>query len=415
VFKRKTVPQVKPRGENKHIDYPLLIVILALTGLGALMVYSGSAIVAVKQGYEPYYYFLRQITWIGIGLVAGFIMFKIDYHLIAKFALPGLITAIALLVAVLLINHGSDIKRWINLGPFPLQPSELAKITFLLYLSTWLSKQREKREVNKKEIISHIKHELLPFILLLGTVCGLIVVEPDLDTTVMLGMTSFIIYLLSGSDVIHVIGAVATAIISSIIAIVTTLSAQYRVQRFQTYLDFWKNNTITDPYNKGYQFLQILIAIASGGLFGVGFGNSTQKYNYLGDTAFSDTIYAIFAEEFGLIGGILLILAFVFIFIRGYKIAVSAKDKLGFLIAISMSTWIIVQAFFHIGSNVGLFPLNGNTLPFMSYGGSSTVVNLMAMGLLLNVARFADPDKKIRIEEDIDRKPAITKRNRRLR
>lgn len=415
MFKRNTEPQNRTRGEKIHIDYPLLIAVLGLTLFGALMIYSGSAIVSVRQGNEPYFYFLKQCAWIAIGLIAGFIAFRIDYHTIAKFSFPALIFSIFLLILVLIVDHDQEIKRWINLGPFPLQPSEVAKVSFLLYLSTWLSKHREKREVNKKEIVHHIKFELLPFILLLGTVCGLILIEPDLDTTVMLGLTSFIVYYLSGSDRIHVIGAWATAAISGVLTFIMMISASYRMERLQNFLSFWKNNRIADPYKSGYQFRQILVAVASGGWLGVGFGQSRQKYHYLGETAFSDTIFAIFAEEFGLIGGIILVSVFVFIFLRGFKIAVAAKDKLGFLLAISITTWLTLQAFLHIGSNVALLPINGNTLPFMSYGGSSTVINMVAIGLLMNVAKFANFDKGARVKEEIDRKPAISRPHRRLK
>lgn len=409
MFNRKQNVKTRANSQKNYLDYPLLITVVILVIIGVLMVYSGSAIVAVRQDIEPYYYFLRQITWVVVGVFAGYLMYRIDYHTIAKFAAPALIVSIFLLIAVLVVNQGQDIKRWIDLGPFPLQPSELAKLSFLLYLSTWLSKHREKREVNSKEIAHHIKFELVPFILVLGFVSALIVVQPDLDTMFMLGVTSFIVYFLSGSDIIHTIGTIATAIISGIVVFITTVSASYRMERLQTFVDFWKNNAISDPYGAGYQFRQVLIAVASGGFFGVGFGASKQKYHYLGDTAFSDTIFAIYAEEFGLFGGLVLVGLFIIFFLRGYKIAIAAKDKLGFLIAISIVTWLTLQAFLHIGSNVALLPINGNTLPFISYGGSSMIVNLMAVGLLLNVAKSANFNKTAVVKAEIGKKPAISR------
>ena len=233
----------------------------------------------------------------------------------------------------------------------------------------------------------HFKHELVPFLLVLTIVCVSIVIQPDMDTTIMLGMTSFIVYIISGTDFLHLVGSISTAVILLIITTVTTLSANYRIDRFTNWFNFWITGTVPDRYGSGYQLMQILVAVASGGLFGVGFGESRQKFYYLGNTAFSDTIFAIIAEEFGLMGCLAIVSLFVYILLRGFKIAREAPDKLGSLLAISMVIWMVLQAFLHIGANVALIPINGNTLPFLSYGGSSTVVNLIAMGLVLNVSR----------------------------
>jgi len=384
----KTLRQPAPvRMVHGKTDWTFALVVVLLSVFGAIMIYSGSAIVAVRQGNSPYFYFLRQLFFIFLGLIAAYFMYRIDYHIIAKFALPAVVVSIILLLVVLLVDRDQAIKRWINIGPFDLQPSELVKLSLLVYLSSWLSKQRDKRELTKAAFWHHVKYELMPFILLLAFVCGLILIEPDMDTTIMLGATAFIVYFLSGNDVIHLIGSFATGLVSGIIVFFTMFAAKYRLARLDIFFEFWRTNKIPDPYNTGYQFQQILVAVASGGFFGLGFGQSRQKYHYLGDTAFSDTIFAIFAEEFGLFGCIILISVFLYIFFKGYKFAVNAQDKLGFLLAVSITTWIFLQAALHIGANVALIPINGNTLPFLSYGGSSTVVNLAAMGLLLNVGR----------------------------
>lgn len=399
MFNRNKKPQVKARTSNNHIDYSLLILVIVFSICGALMIYSGSVIVAVKQGFPGYYYFLRELLWIAIGLLAGFIMFRVDYHTIAKFSFPALLVSLGLMLLVLFVDRDQAIKRWIPLGFFDLQPSELLKLTFIIYLASWLAKFREKRDVVKKEIWHHIKFELVPFLLLLALVCGLILIQPDLDTTIMLGTTSFIIYLLAGTDVIHQVGAYATAGVSSLLVFIMMFTAKYRMTRVQTWWDFWKNNSISDPFGSGYQFRQILVAVASGGWLGVGFAQSKQKYLYLGDTAFSDTIFAIIAEEFGLLGGVIVVSMFIYLFLKGLQIARRAPDKLGFLLASGISIWITLQAFLHIAANVALIPINGNTLPFFSYGGSSTIINLMAIGLLLNVARFGGKGKKLKPEE----------------
>lgn len=389
------------KGESRF-NIQLLIVIVGLSLFGAVMIYSSSIVVAVKQDLPPEHYFLRQLMWILIGLVFLFIAYKIDYHIIAKLSLPGLIISIVLLVVVLIVNRDNDIKRWIDLTYFDLQPSEIAKITLLVYLSSFLAKQKEIKTITQKAIVKHIKTDILPFLGILGLVCGLIVIEPDMDTTIMLGVTGFILYFISGNDTLHTIGSVATGAFSALLVGIMTLTADYRMTRFKTFFDFWKTGDITDPFNTGFQFRQILIAVASGGMFGVGFGESRQKYHYLGDTAFSDTIFAIFAEEFGLIGCIVLVGIFIYIFLLGYKIAMKAPDKLGFLIAIAITTWITLQAVLHIGANVALIPINGNTLPFMSYGGSSIVINLAAIGILLNISRGLKPREE---KASIKRKP----------
>lgn len=380
-----------PDGHKSGLNYQLFFVILALSIFGALMIYSGSIVVAVKQNFAPEHYFINQLAWIAAGLVFLFIAYKVDYHIWAKLSLPGLIISIILLVVVLIVNRDNDIKRWIDLTYFNLQPSEIAKITLLVYMSSFLAKKKEVKNITQKAVIKHIKSDILPFLGILGVVCGLIIIEPDMDTTIMLGVTCFILYFISGSDVLHTIGSISTGLFSALLVGIMTLSADYRMTRFKTFFDFWKTGNISDPFNTGFQFRQILIAVASGGLFGVGFGESRQKYHYLGETAFSDTIFAIFAEEFGLIGCIVLVGVFIYIFLLGYKIAMKAPDKLGFLIAIAITTWITLQAVLHIGANVALIPINGNTLPFMSYGGSSTVINLAAIGILLNISKGLKP------------------------
>lgn len=388
LFKKQERPVRTSRSvEKKSIDSTLLAVVVGLSLFGALMVYSGSVLVAVKNDLSPYHYFIRQILWVILGLIALYITSRIDYRIIAKFAVPGLIVTIALLILVLFVNEGQTIKRWISLGPFDLQPSEIAKLTFLLYLSTRLAKQKEIKNIDQKAIVRHIKKDLLPFWGVLALVGGLIVMETDMDTTIMLALTSFIIYFVSGSDIIHTFGSIASGIIALLAGVILTVSKQYRLNRIETFFDFWKNGVISDPYSSGFQFRQILVAVASGGIFGAGFGESRQKYHYLGDTAFSDTIFAIFAEEFGLIGCIILVSIFMFILLKGIKIALRAPDRLGSLLALSITTWISLQAFLHIGANVGLIPINGNTLPFMSYGGSSTIINLTAIGILLNISK----------------------------
>lgn len=372
---------------NKHLDFTLFSTVSLLTAFGTVMVYSGSVIVASRQGFEPQHYFVRQVLWVLIGLFTGYIAYRINYRILPKLAPYLLSFSILLLLVVLVLNWGSPIKRWIDVGFFDIQPSEIAKLVFLIYLSSWLAAKRESSRFTKENIKNHILKDLLPFLILLSVVSLLILLEPDLDTTIILGMTSFIVYFIAGNDLLHLLGSGSIMVLILSLFGIATQTASYRLERFVNWKDFWVNSTIQDPYGAGYQLKQILVAVSSGGFMGVGFGASRQKFHYLGDTAFSDTIFAIFAEEFGFIGSVILISAFIVVLYRGFVIANKAPDKLGYLLAISITIWITIQSSLHIASNVAIIPINGNTLPFISYGGSSTIVNLTAIGLLLNISR----------------------------
>lgn len=376
-------------------DYTFLALVLGISVWGILMVYSGSVLVAVKNEQVPYFYAMKQALWVIFGIIGGYMAYRVDYHRYKNLSVMFLGASLVLMIVVLLVNINNPVKRWIDLGWFSLQPSELLKLTFLIYLSSWLAnlKERPKTQDKWKEFKHHFKTELGPFLLVLAVVCLSIVIQPDMDTTIMLGATAFVVYGLSGNDYIHLIGTFLTGAMLGIITLFTTLGAGYRMSRFSNYFDFWKTGDIPNRYGSGYQLMQILVAVSSGGLFGVGFGESRQKFSYLGDTAFSDTIFAIIAEEFGFAGCLAIVFIFLLILLRGYKIAQNAPDKFGSLLAISMVTWITIQAFLHIAANVALIPINGNTLPFLSYGGSSTVVNLVAMGIVMNISKYAKKDQ----------------------
>jgi cell division protein FtsW len=210
------------------------------------MIYSSSVIVTERLGVPPYFYFQRQVVWIIFGLIAGFLLYRVNYRLLAKFSLPALIVSIILLVVVILVNIDQPIKRWINLGPFDLQASEVTKLTFLLYLSHWLSRKRDKSKTEQR-IKEHIKYELIPFLFLLSFVSILIIIEPDMDTAIMLAITSFIVYYVSGNDLLHTLGSITTAAISALLIVVTTVIAKYRLQRITTFIDFAQD---PDPDNK---------------------------------------------------------------------------------------------------------------------------------------------------------------------
>jgi cell division protein FtsW len=233
---------------------------------------------------------------------------------------------------------------------------------------------------------------MLPFLGILATILVLILVEPDLGTTAVMGATALVIFFLSGEGYLHNIGFSLLLVVSLFVGILAALLESYRLSRVKTFIEVVKTGLPPDKSNTGYQLSQILIAIGSGGFLGVGFGQSKQKFNYLGETAFSDNIYAVIAEEFGFLGAIFIATVFLFIAFRGMKIAQKCTDKQSALLAAGITIWFATQAFFHIAANVGLVPLTGITLPFVSYGGSSMIVTLSAAGLLLNISKYVKLD-----------------------
>jgi len=393
LFQRTKRKQVsRSRAKAGKPDYLLMGVIAFLTLFGWVMVYSSSVIIAFSQDKPSWYYFFRQFIWIVVGLISGFILYKIDYKKLAKLS-PFLIAgAISLLILVLLIGveiNGS--KRWIRFSFFDLQPSELAKLAFILYLASWLSR-KTKAIKSKNAIKNYLQVEMIPFLLILAVILILVLVEPDLGTTGIIGLTALGMYYLSGEGYLHNIGFSAILVTSVLVGALAAFLEKYRITRIQTYIEVLKTGTPPDKLGSGYQLSQILTAVGSGGLLGLGFGQSKQKFNYLGETAFSDTIFAIIAEEFGLLGASIIITCFLYIALRGIRIAQGAPDKLSALLAAGITIWITLQAFLNIAANVGLIPLTGITLPFISYGGSSMIVTLSGVGILLSISKYVKLD-----------------------
>jgi cell division protein FtsW len=373
-------------------DVVLLALVAFLVFFGLVMVYDASVIVASETFGDQFHFLKLQAIWIGLGVVAAAFAYAFDYHNYPKLIIPAIITTIVLLVLVVVAGplvFGS--RRWFTVGSVNIQPSELAKLTFTIYLACWLSKQKSKIGHNLKGALSyHLKSELLPFSVILILICFLIVIEPDLGTTAVVGATALVVYFVSGTDVIHTIGSALIVGAMTLVGVLAAIISPYRLRRVQTFLETMRSGDVPDPFGAGYQINQVLIAIGSGGLLGVGFGESRQKFFYLvGNSAFTDTIFAVFAEEFGFVGDVLLIFFFLVFVSRGVNIARNAPDRLGSLLAMGITVWIGLQAFLNIAANIALGPLTGIPLPFFSYGGSSTVVILTGVGILLNISRYA--------------------------
>lgn len=331
------------------------------------MIYDASSYVAFRDFGDKYRYIKDQMTWVVIGFSALTVVSFIDYHKYYNLALPILLTAIGLLFLVFVPGLGISAlgaKRWINLGFFVLQPSEVVKLSLVIYLSAWFSTKEKGR--------------FMAFLMLIGFVIGLVMLQPDMGTAVVILGLSVILYFLSGGSVLHIL---ALAPVVGIGGLGLILLEPYRAARLTTFL-----NPNQDIATSSYHLRQILIALGSGGLFGVGIGNSLQKYAYLPE-ATTDSIFAIIAEEVGFFGVTIFMLVMLFVIYRGFYISVRAKDTFGKLLAGGITSYLALQTIVNLGAQTALLPLTGVPLPFISYGGSALTVNLISIGILLNISR----------------------------
>lgn len=351
----------------KNIDLPLVVVLIILTFFGLLMVYDASSVMAYSTFGDKYHYIKDQMIWMGLGFIALFIFSNFDYRKLYNLALPSLLIALALLLLVFMPGIGSGAKganRWINIGSFRLQPAEFVKLALSIYLGAWFSHKEKGR--------------FLAFTLLLTSVMALIMFQPDLGTASIVLAEAVIIYYLSGGSMFYfILGSPVVAFIGYLLIKLEP----YRASRLTSFLNL--NDSLT---NTSYHVKQVLIALGSGGIFGLGIGNSIQKYAYLPENV-TDSIFPIIAEEFGFLGASLLILLFAFLVYRGFVIASHARDKFGKLLAGGIIAFIGIQIIINLGAMTALFPLTGVPLPFISFGGSALIVDLAAMGILLNISR----------------------------
>jgi len=355
-------------------DYILISSFGILLLLGLFILSSAGSAVGFQTFGDSYYFIKHQIT---NGLIPGIILFfllaNINYQIWKKFTTALLLTSIALLVIVFIPGIGSEYgtaKSWINVAGFSFQPAELVKLTFLLYLATWL----EKRGVHG---VKDLYSGLLPFLFIMGVISTLMLLQPDMGTLSIIIFIAMTVFFASGAKIKHVTGIVLAGM-SFIYLLI--LKSPYRAARLTTFLD-----PELDPQGIGYHINQAFLAIGSGGLFGRGFGLSRQKFQYLPE-ATGDSIFAIMAEELGFILCLLAIGLFIVIMYRGLNIAKDSIDQFGRLVAIGIISWITFQAFFNISSMIGLLPMTGVPLPFISYGGTALAVTMGAFGILTNIS-----------------------------
>ncbi|MGM9925281.1 MAG: stage V sporulation protein E [Bacillus sp. (in: firmicutes)] len=362
--------------KKNHPDFILIIVTLSLLSIGLIMVYSASAIWATyKFDGDSFYFAKRQMLFAGVGVGAMFFIMNINYWTWRTWAKVLIIACFVMLVAVLIPGVGMErngSRSWIGVGAFSVQPSEFMKLAMIAFLAKFLSENQK--------YITTIKKGLGPSLGIVFLAFGIIMLQPDLGTgTVMVG-TCIVMIFVAGAKISHFawLGLMG---VGGFVALV--LSAPYRIKRITSFLDPWQ-----DPLGSGFQMIQSLLAIGPGGLFGLGLGQSRQKFFYLPEPQ-TDFIFAILSEELGFIGGSFVILLFALLLWRGIRIAIGAPDLYGSFLAVGIISMVAIQVMINIGVVTGLMPVTGITLPFLSYGGSSLTLMLMAIGVLLNISRHS--------------------------
>lgn len=361
--------------KDKHEpDKSLIWALFVLLLVGLVILFSASSVIAYDTYGTPYFYFKKQLFSLALGLVGFFIASLIDYRLWKKYAFYFLIFSIILLTLVFVPGIRSEYgtaRSWINIFGRSLQPAEFVKLAFLIYLATWLEAKREE--------LKSLSSGFIPFLAILAVISFLMFKQPDFGTLFIIATSAFIVYFVAGGKAKHIIVLILFSGLS-LFLLLDNLSA-YQSDRFRCLKDPGYS-----PQNECYQINQSLIAVGSGGWFGRGLSQSRQKFMYLPEV-WGDSIFAIAAEEIGFVFSTLLILLYLFIFYRGFIIAKLSPDIYGTALATGIISWLAIQTFLNIGGMINLIPMTGVPLPFISHGGSSLVINLVAMGILVNISR----------------------------
>ncbi|HYK84268.1 MAG TPA: putative lipid II flippase FtsW [Ktedonobacteraceae bacterium] len=360
-----------PRVAGK-IDSWLLIIVLALLCVGLVMVYSSSAFVAARTFGDASYYFQRQLISVVLGLVAMLVTMRVDYRQWRRFSLIGMCIVLPMLLLVLKFGRTAyGASRWLSLGSFfSFQPSELTKLLLALYIADWLARKGNK--------VSTFLYGLAPFVILVGIVLGLVLLENDMGTAIIIAGFATAMFFTAGANIVQFLLAMACGGL-------IFLKEAFKPYRYLRLVGFMNPfNHVTDI---NLQLYQSLLAFGSGGWLGLGLGASRQKTGYL-PLPFTDSILAITGEELGFIGCAVIVLLFLFLAFRGFRMARRTQDIYGGLLATGITTWLVLQAMINVGASTGSIPYTGVPLPFISYGGSSLVISLAAVGVLLNISKY---------------------------
>ena len=384
-----------PQRERHEPDYLLLLSVIALVALGLLMVYSSSGVDSLIRDGDPFTLVGPQAMWAVLGVIAMLVVMRVDYRYLRLVSVAGFLLALALLVIVLLPPIGplrpvevGGSARWLRIGPLPqMHPAEFAKLALVVYLAHWLTRRGTR--------VASFRDGLLAFLLIVGPPLALVVIEPDLGTTGVLALSALTMFFVAGGSVLQL---AAVAPLASVALAFVVTSSHYQMARVQAFLDPW-----ADPQGTGFHTVQGLLAMGMGGAFGIGLGEGRQPGALHLPAAQNDFVFALVAQELGLIGGLAVIACYLLLAYRGIRIALSAPDTFGALLAIGITGWLTFQAFINIGVVVVLLPITGITLPFVSAGGSSLLVSFAAVGILLSISREtlpkgtwndADPDRR---------------------
>jgi cell division protein FtsW len=360
--------------ERHQADYAILVIVVALTAVGILMVYSSSAMKAYLATDDTLSIVGPQIGWAALGMVALVSMMRVDYRYLRFVSVPLYVVALGLLVLVFVpglnvVVGGS--ARWLKLPLVPaLHPAEFAKLALIVYLAHWFAKRGTR--------VKGFWAGTIPFLVILAPMVALVFKEPDLGTTMVIGLTGLTMFFVAGGSLIH-LAAIGFA---ALVAVVGVGLRAYQLTRIRTWLDPW-----SDPLGTGFHTIQGLLALGLGGILGAGLGESRLAGGLFLPNASNDYIFAIIGEEFGLIGAGIVILLFVGLAYSGIRVALRAPDTFGALLAAGITAWLCIQAFINIGVVVALIPVTGITLPFISAGGSSLTISLAAVGILLSISR----------------------------
>ncbi|MFZ5985969.1 MAG: stage V sporulation protein E [Bacillota bacterium] len=365
---------------KKPFDFLIFMAVLILLSLGTIMVFSSGAPHAYNylQG-DTYYFLKKQLMYAPLGLFAMFVTMNIDYRKLGKWSPVFLIFSIVLLVLVCIPGIGKELngaRRWFIFGGFNFQPSETAKLSIILFFSYSLSKRKDE--------LKYFFKGLVPYLVIIGLVALLLLLEPHLSGTIVIGMVACIILFSAGARIKHFM-LLALPAVAGVTALV--LTSEYRMKRLISFLDPWK-----DPQGGGWQVVQSLYAIGSGGLFGRGLGKSLQKFLYIPEP-YNDFILAVLAEELGFIGVLTVLLLFLIFIWRGVKVSMNAPDAFGSLVAIGITSLIAVQVIINVAVVTSSMPVTGMPLPFFSYGGTSLIFLMSGIGVLLNISKHANYER----------------------
>jgi cell division protein FtsW len=358
-------------GEATSSSLVLVACVVVLNLVGLVMVLSASSVTALYDYGSSWHFFVRQAAWVTFGLGALLVVMRIDYHAWRRLALPLVGVATVLLVAVLVAGiEVNGARRWLGTEAISIQPSELAKLALILFTADLLARRADK--------MSRSDATLRP-VLVIFTVFGcLVMLQPNLGTTLLLAGIGLTMLFVAGTP-LRSLGSILT--VGALAATALALYAPYRRERMTAFLDPW-----ADPQNTGYQPIQSWTAIANGGIFGRGLGEGRAKWEFLPE-AHTDFIFSILAEELGLVGAMLVLVLFVTFAVFGVRTALRAPDRFGMLAAAGVTAWIVMQAVLNLGAVLGLLPITGVPLPFVSFGGSAMLVTMIAAGVLVNIAR----------------------------